>query len=166
MVLVETVFSHCWFTQSSEFITVLTTARHFYLPWARQIQSKPSQSISLKSILTLSSHLCLSLPIRHYGYRPNCFKHLPSAPHLPHSLPFPFTFISVLHEYMARNINCKSSCYAVSISYSFYYPSDPRIFLRVVFLKTLSLGSSLNMKQQNVWGHQKLSEYDLKTHRF
>jgi hypothetical protein len=64
---------------------------------------------------------------------------------------------------MARNINCKSSCYAVSTSYSFYNPFDPRIFLRVLFLKTLSLGSSLNMKQQNIWSHQKLSEYDLET---
>jgi hypothetical protein len=45
-------------------------------------------------------------------------------------------------------------------------PFDPRIILRVLFSKKLSLGSSLNMKQQNVWGHQKLSEYDLETHRF
>lgn len=146
---------------------MFTTARYFYLPWARQIQSTPSQSISLRSILTLSSHLFRSFPIRpsYYGYRPNSCKHFPSAPHLPHSLPFHFTFISVLHVYMARNINCKSSCYAVSTSFFSYYPFDPRTFLKVLFLRALSLGSSLNMKQQNVWGHQKISEYDLETHR-
>jgi len=41
------------------FITVLITACHWPLSWARWIQFKPSQPISLWSILTLSSHLCL-----------------------------------------------------------------------------------------------------------
>jgi len=42
-------------------ITVFTTVRHWFLPWARWIQSKPSHPMSLKSILLLSSHLHLSL---------------------------------------------------------------------------------------------------------
>lgn len=139
----------------SELIKVFRTASNFYLSWVRKIQSTTSQPMCLRSILTLSSNVCLSLPNLpfHYGYWQKSCVHFPSAPHMPHALPFSFTFISILYEYMARNINCKSSCYAVSPSYCYYYPFDPRIFFGVLFWKTLGLGSSLNTKQQNVWGH-------------
>ena len=36
--------------------------RHLSLSWARPIQSTPPQSTSWRSILILSSHLCLGLP--------------------------------------------------------------------------------------------------------
>jgi len=41
------------------FITVFTEALHCFLSWISSIQSTPSQSISLISILILSSHLRL-----------------------------------------------------------------------------------------------------------
>jgi len=43
------------------FITVLTTAPHWPLSWARWIQSTPSHSISLRFIQILSFHLRLGL---------------------------------------------------------------------------------------------------------
>jgi hypothetical protein len=44
------------------FITVFTIAHHWYLSWVSCIQSTPSHSISLRSILILSSHVRLCLP--------------------------------------------------------------------------------------------------------
>ena len=44
------------------FITVLTTTCHFALPWTRLIKSMPSQTLSLRVILILSSHTCPGLP--------------------------------------------------------------------------------------------------------
>jgi hypothetical protein len=44
------------------FITVFTQARHWTLSWASWIQLAPSIPISIRSILLLSSHLCLGLP--------------------------------------------------------------------------------------------------------
>jgi hypothetical protein len=44
------------------FITVFTRALHRSLFWARSIQSLPSDPISLRSILILSTHLLLGLP--------------------------------------------------------------------------------------------------------
>jgi hypothetical protein len=51
------VFNGTW-----RFITVFTTTRHWSLSWARCIQSTPSQPISLRPILILSSRLLLGLP--------------------------------------------------------------------------------------------------------
>jgi hypothetical protein len=50
------------FFETRNFITVFTRAHHWYLSWARWIQSTPSQSISLKPILILSYQLRLVLP--------------------------------------------------------------------------------------------------------
>jgi hypothetical protein len=43
------------------FIAVFTRAHHWYLSWIRWIQSKTYQTVSLRSILMLSSHLRLCL---------------------------------------------------------------------------------------------------------
>jgi len=43
-------------------ITAFTSARHLSLSWARSIQSMPLHTTSWRSILILSSHLCLGLP--------------------------------------------------------------------------------------------------------
>jgi hypothetical protein len=42
---------------------VFTRALHWSLSWARSIQSIPSHPISLRSILILSTHLRLCLPV-------------------------------------------------------------------------------------------------------
>ena len=44
------------------FITVLTSARHLSLSWTNSIQSSKPPPTSWRSILILSSHLCLGLP--------------------------------------------------------------------------------------------------------
>jgi hypothetical protein len=49
------------FYRTRRFVTVFTRALHWSLSWARSIQSIPPHLISLRSILTLSSHLRLDL---------------------------------------------------------------------------------------------------------
>ena len=44
------------------FLTVTTSARHLSLPWANSTQSPQLPPTSWRSILILSSHLCLGLP--------------------------------------------------------------------------------------------------------
>ena len=50
------------FYGTRRFITVFTSACHLSQSWASSIQSIPPQPTSLRSILILSSHLCLGLP--------------------------------------------------------------------------------------------------------
>ena len=45
-----------------KYLTVLTSARHLSLSWANSIQSPQTPPTSWRSILILSSHLCLGLP--------------------------------------------------------------------------------------------------------
>jgi hypothetical protein len=44
------------------FITIFTRALHWSLSWSRSIQSIPPHLTSLRSILILSTYLCLGLP--------------------------------------------------------------------------------------------------------
>ena len=50
------------FYGTRKFITVLTSAHHLSLSWANPIQSPQPLPTSSRSILILSSHLCLGLP--------------------------------------------------------------------------------------------------------
>ena len=50
------------FYGTRRFITAFTSAHHLSLSWASSIQSIPPQPTSWRSILILSSHLCLFLP--------------------------------------------------------------------------------------------------------
>jgi hypothetical protein len=50
------------FYGTRRFITVFTRTRHWSLSWARWIQSTPSHTVSLRSILMLTSYLRLCLP--------------------------------------------------------------------------------------------------------
>jgi hypothetical protein len=50
------------FYGTRKFITVLTRTLHWSISWARSIQSHPYHPRPLRSILILSTHLCLRLP--------------------------------------------------------------------------------------------------------
>jgi hypothetical protein len=50
------------FCGTQRIITAFTNARHLSLSWASLIQSMPPHPTSWRSILILSSHLCLNLP--------------------------------------------------------------------------------------------------------
>ena len=50
------------FYGTRRFITAITSAHHLPLSWATSIQSIPSHPTPWRSILILSSHLCLVLP--------------------------------------------------------------------------------------------------------
>jgi hypothetical protein len=50
------------FYGTQKFITAFTRALYWSLSWARSIQSIPSHPISLRSFLTLSTHLRLGVP--------------------------------------------------------------------------------------------------------
>jgi hypothetical protein len=50
------------FHGTQRFITAFTKALHLYLSWARPIQSTPIHRISERSILMLSTNLCIGIP--------------------------------------------------------------------------------------------------------
>jgi len=50
------------FCGTQRFITAITSTHHLSLSWACSIQSIPLHPTSWRSILILSSHLCLRLP--------------------------------------------------------------------------------------------------------
>ena len=50
------------FHRTWRFITALTSVRHLYLSWSSPIQSIYPHPTSWRSILILSTHLCLGLP--------------------------------------------------------------------------------------------------------
>ena len=50
------------FYRTQRFITTLTSAQHLSLSWASSIQPMPLHPTSWRSILILSSHLCLGFP--------------------------------------------------------------------------------------------------------
>jgi hypothetical protein len=68
------------FYGTQRFITVFTRAIHWYLSWARSIQSIPSHPVSLRPILILFTHLRLGLPS---GLFPSWFPPLPHSCYMP-----------------------------------------------------------------------------------
>jgi hypothetical protein len=76
------------FYGTRRFITVFTRTLHWSISWARSIQSLPFYTISLRSILILSTHLCLSFPsglfptniLYEFIFSPSCYMRCLSHP--------------------------------------------------------------------------------------
>jgi hypothetical protein len=117
------------------FITMLTRACHRFLSWIRRIQSTPSHSISLRSIL-ISSHIYLGLV---NGPFPRGFPTKTSYAFLFHECYMHFQFHPPRLDYY--NIICRGVqvMKLLIITHSFLQPPiisshlDPNILLRSLF---------------------------------
>jgi hypothetical protein len=69
------------FYGNRRFITAFTSARHVSLSWASSIQPRPPHPTSWRSILILSSHLCLGLPSGLYSIMVQTTKPLSALPY-------------------------------------------------------------------------------------
>jgi len=83
------------------FIIAFQNAHHMFLSSASSIQPMPPHSTSQRSILILSSHLCLSLPNGLFLLQvspPKPCTHLASPPYVPHAPPISFFSIGSLEK--------------------------------------------------------------------
>ena len=104
------------FHGTRRFITALTSVHHLSLSWASPIQSIYPHPTSWRSILILSTHLCLGLPS---GLLPSGFPsktlYTPSPhPHAPHAQPISFFSILSPAQYWLRSTNHLAPRYAIS----------------------------------------------------
>ncbi|PNF43097.1 hypothetical protein B7P43_G02301, partial [Cryptotermes secundus] len=125
------------------FITVFTRALHWSLSRAKAIQSTPPHPISIRSILILSTHLRLGLPS---GLLPSLFP------------------TNILYAFLLSPIRATCPAHLILLymiiltmlgeEYSFLQPPvtsslfGPNILLNTLFSNTLSLCSSLNVRDQ------------------
>jgi len=105
------------FHGTRRFITALTSVRHLSLSWASPIQSIYPHHTSWRSILILSTHLRLGLPI---GLFPSGFPsktlYTPLSPHPYAPLAQPISFFSILSptQYWVSSTNHLAPRYAIS----------------------------------------------------
>jgi len=132
------------------FIIAFTRSRHLSLFWAIPPQSLPLHSTSWGSILILSSHLRLGLPS---GLVPSDFStkslHAPPSPPIHATcvasfiLRDWFTRIIFGEEYRSLNSSLCSLFHSAGISFL-----DPSSFLTTLFSNSISLCSSLSLRDQ------------------
>ena len=100
------------------FITVLTSVHHLSLSWANPIQSTYPHPTSWTSILILSTHLRLGLPIGLFpSFFPTKTLYTPTPsphPYAPHAQPILFFSILSPAQYWVRSTNHLAPRYAIS----------------------------------------------------
>ena len=141
------------FYGTRRFITAFKSARHLSLSWARAIQFMPTHPTFWISILILSYQLRLGLPS---GLFPSGFPtktlYTPFlSPYVLHASPPPFLIFLDLITWTILSEHYRSlSSSLCSILHSTVTSSlvGPNILLNTLFSNTLSLSSSLNVRDQ------------------
>ena len=103
------------FYGTRRFITALKSVRHLSLSWTNPIQSIYPRPTSWRSILILSTHLCLGLPSGIFpSGLPTKTLYTPSPhPYAPHAKPISFFSILSPAHYWVRRTNHLAPPYAV-----------------------------------------------------
>ena len=104
------------FYGTRRFITVLTSVRHLSLSWANPIQSTYPHPTSWRSILILSTHLRLGLPVVSFPPVSPSRPYTPPSPppYAPHAQPISFFSILSPAQYWVRSTDHLAPRYAVS----------------------------------------------------
>ena len=137
------------FYGTQTFISAFTSACHLQLSWASSIQSIPSHPTSWRSILILSSHLCLGLPS---GIFPSGFPTKTQNKPLPSPIRATCPAHLILLDFITRTIlgeEYRSLSYSLcSFLHSPVTSSllGPNILLSTLFSNTISLHCSLNVR--------------------
>jgi len=102
------------------------------------MQSLPPQPTSLRSIVILSSYLCVGLPSGLFisVSRPKPCMHLFCPPYLPHAPQVSFFLMSSPEKYLVPSRDTKAPCYVVFSTPLWRRPSEAQIFSSVPYSRT------------------------------